>query len=405
MSLDTKTENPNSWRVETPGEGNWKRSARPGATAKYFMVSSDTHIMPPKDLFSSRIAPEYLDRLPRLEVTPEGGRILHIEGARPSRMVPDNLQGEDAYRAGADTIGSDPEADIVRRLADLDKDGVDAELIFPNGPAIGAFWTPDPAFAQAQFRIYNEWLADLTRPHRHRMKGAAGIAAGDIASAVKEIQHAAKLGYDVISLGAAPEPGNKERKYNHKDFDPLWAVIEETDVTVTFHVATAGDPRAARGPGGAIINRAHSHMTVVDPITALCSSGILDRFPRLRFVSVEAGCGWIPSLLDQMDETYKKHHMWVRPKLAHGLPSDYFRAHGGATFEEDRSALLLVEPYGLEENFMWANDYPHHEGTFPHSAAAIEREFGHLKENTRSRLLGLNAAKFFKFDVPEQYRA
>jgi len=391
----------NNWRLRTPGAKGWERTPRKEAGRKYFMVSADTHITPPKDLFSKRIAPEYRDRLPRMEATADGGRILHIEGAKPSRIVPGNLEGEDAYRAQADTIGDDPETDVARRISDLDEDGIDAELIFPNGPALGAFWTPDPKFALAQFRIYNEWSAELTRPHRHRMKMAAGVATADIDLAIREIEHIAGLGFDVVALPGAPEPQNKERKYNHPDFDRLWAAIQDTDMTMVFHVATAGDPRAARGAGGAIINRAHSHMTVVDPIAALCASGILDRFTKLRFVSVEAGVGWIPSLLDQMDETYRKHHMWVRPKLAHGLPSDYFRAHGGATFEEDRSGMLLVEPYNLENNFMWANDYPHHEGTFPHSAEAIERELGHLREDTREKILGLNAARFFKFPLPE----
>ncbi|HKQ80824.1 MAG TPA: amidohydrolase family protein [Steroidobacteraceae bacterium] len=393
----------NAWRRQTPGHQGWPRAARAGAPKKFFMVSADTHITPPKDLIKDRIAAVYRDRLPRMEVTAAGDRILHIEGAKPSRLVPGNLEGEDAYRAHADVIGDDPETDVARRMADLEKDGVDAELIFPNGPALGAFWTPDPSFAQAQFRIYNEWAAEITKPHRARMKMAACIATGDVDLAVKEVAHAAKLGFDVLTLPSVPSTDNKERKYNNKEFDPLWAAIQDADLTMTFHVATAGDPRAARGPGGAIINRAHSHQSVTDPLAALCTSGVLDRYPKLRFVSVEAGIGWIPALLDLMDETYHKHHMWVRPKLLHGLPSDYFRANGGATFEEDRSGLLLVEPYNLTDNFCWANDYPHHEGTFPHSAAAIEREMGHLEDETRAKLLGLNAARLFKFPVPKRY--
>ena len=93
----------------------------------------------------------------------------------------------------------------------------------------------------------------------------------------------------------------------------------------------------------------------------------------------------------------------MRPKLQHGLPSDYFRAHGAATFEEDHAGVLLVEPYNLADNFCWANDYPHHEGTFPHSAAAIERLMPNLKEETRAKMLGLNAARLFKFPIPARY--
>ena len=96
--------------------------------------------------------------------------------------------------------------------------------------------------------------------------------------------------------------------------------------------------------------------------------------------------------------------MWAFPKLKHGLPSDYFRMHGGATFSEDRIGLALIDQFGLQDNFCWANDYPHHEGTFPRSAAAIERSMGHLGEETRAKLLGLNAARLFRFDVPTKYR-
>ncbi|HKT53431.1 MAG TPA: amidohydrolase family protein [Caulobacteraceae bacterium] len=393
----------NGWRAQSPGSQGWPRSARVDSKHKYFMVSADTHITPPKTLVSSRIAPEYRDRLPRVEVTPDGGRMLHIEGARPSRIIDSQLEGEDAYRAHADVVGEDPAADVARRMSDLDKDGVDAELIFPNGPAIGAFWTPDPHFAQAQFRIYNAWAAEITRPHRHRMQMAACIATGDVDLAVAEVEEVAKLGFNVIAMPTSPTPGDRERKYNHKEFEPLWAAIQDHDLTMTFHVATGGDPRTARGMGGALINRAQSHQSVTDPIVAFCASGILDRFTKLRFVSVEAGVGWIPALLDLMDETYRKHHMWVRPKLQHGLPSDYFRAHGAATFEEDHAGLLLLEAYGLADNFCWANDYPHHEGTFPHSAAAIERQMGGLSDETRAKVLGLNAARLFKFPVPERY--
>ena len=61
--------------------------------------------------------------------------------------------------------------------------------------------------------------------------------------------------------------------------------------------------------------------------------------------------------------------------------------------------LMLAEAYNLVDNFMWANDYPHAEGTWPHSAEAIEREMGALKEESRAKILGRNAARMFKFDV------
>jgi len=182
-------------------------------------------------------------------------------------------------------------------------------------------------------------------------------------------------------------------------FDPMWAAIQDCDVTITFHISTGRDPRAARKDGGAIINyAAHALSPTVEPIACLCASGVLERFPKLRFAGIECGIGWVPWALEAMDDAARKHHMWAFPKLKK-LPSDYFREHGAASFQDDAIGLELAERHNLVNNFMWANDYPHHEGSWPHSAQSIERQMGELKEENRAKILGLNAARIFKFDV------
>jgi predicted TIM-barrel fold metal-dependent hydrolase len=193
--------------------------------------------------------------------------------------------------------------------------------------------------------------------------------------------------------------------YNLPVFDPLWAAIQEHDLSITYHVSTGRDPRAARGNGGAIINYVvHSLSPTIEPIVSMCSSGVLERFPKLRVATIEADAGWIPWMMQKMDEAYLKHHFWVRPKLKE-LPSQYYRNNCFASFGEDRAALLLLEAFGLQACLMWANDYPHHEGSWPHSAEAIERTFPEgLSEITRAGLLGLNAARAFHFEIPERYR-
>ena len=138
----------------------------------------------------------------------------------------------------------------------------------------------------------------------------------------------------------------------------------------------------------------------MEPIANLCASGVIERFPNLRFGSVEAGIGWVAWALSAMDEAYRKHHMFVRPKLQ-GLPSDYFRANGFATFQEDKPGLDLAREHNLVNNYMWANDYPHHEGTWPHSAAAIERTMQTMNDDQRAKIVGLNAKRMFNFDLPD----
>lgn len=403
---------PNRWRVETPGGSEtWARTPYPDAGRdKYFIVSADTHLSPPPTLVRDRIDAKFKDRIPRMERDKDGGLWTIIPGAKPMRIVESMLEGEDLYRSKAGSSGGlDSDShNLDKRMADLDLDGIDAELCFPNGAALMAFWTPDVELAQAQFSIYNDWAAELTRDYRDRMNVAACIATGDVDRAVAEVQRVAKLGYRVITAPTKPifGPGDRNHlNYNQSAFDPFWAAIQEADLALTFHVSTGEDPRGAKGPGGAVVNfTVHSFASTAEPLAHLCASGVLDRFPKLRFAAIESGVGWIPWFLDTMDEAYLKHHMWISPRLKHGLPSEYFRAHGAATFGEDPSGVALVERHALTENFCWANDYPHHEGTFPHSAQAIERTMGELSEETRAKLLGLNAARIFRFDIPEAYR-
>jgi predicted TIM-barrel fold metal-dependent hydrolase len=103
-----------------------------------------------------------------------------------------------------------------------------------------------------------------------------------------------------------------------------------------------------------------------------------------------------------MDEAYRKHHMWVRPKLEL-LPSEYFRRQGFASFQEDKAGLDLAREHELVDNFLWANDFPHHEGSWPYSAQAVERTMGGLDDDERAKILGLNSARIFKLPIPARY--
>ena len=389
----------NLWRLDTPGADGWAHSARADDPKKYFMVSTDCHANEPPDLWATRLPEKYRDRAPRIITDEKGVQWRYCEGYRPDRVRVMSFEGEDWVRSKA---GADP----ADRMADNQRDGIDVELIFPN-KGLAMWATPDPVFANAQCRVWNDWAWEEFSPHKDAMVPVASIATGDLEGAMAEIERCAKMGYRVLSFPCKPIWGAHDVdhvNYNLPHFDPMWALIEEVGMPMTFHVSTGRDPRAARGNGGAVINYvSHSLSPTIEPVANLCASGVLERFPKLRFATVEAGIGWVPWLLDAMDEAYRKHHMWVRPKLQ-GLPSDYYRAHGFATFQEDPAGLLLAEQYKLTDHFMWANDYPHHEGTWPHSAEAIERTMPMLDDVARAKILGLNAARFLGIEVPAHQR-
>ena len=292
--MDAMTVNaPNLWRLETPGHAGWTRTARPGAARKYFIVSADEHVNEPATLWLDRIDKQYKERLPRVVTDEHGVQWRVCEGYRPDRLRLSELEGEDLLRSKA---GADP----LDRLRDMDRDGIDASVLFPN-KGLAMWATPDPVFAMAQCRVYNDWAWETFGPHNHRMSPAAAIATGDLEGSIAEVQRAAKLGFRALTLPCKPIWGAHDVEhpnYNLPVFDPLWAVVQETGLPITFHVSTGRDPRAARGNGGAVVNYvSHSLAPTIEPVANLCASGVLGRFPGLRFATIEAGIGWIPWML------------------------------------------------------------------------------------------------------------
>ena len=408
----------NRWRRETPGPVGWTRTARPGDPGKYFMVSADCHAVEPKGYLDG-IEPEFQPRLPRVEQREDGSEWLISEGNRPQRVKTprkdvaagarrdfEPSQGLPAPVTGArlddeDVLRNSTGRTVAERLAAQQADGVDVELMFPNKGLL-CWASPDPVFAMAMCRQWNRWAHGFCGEHMHgatpRILPLASIAAGDSAGALREIRWAADHGFRGVCLGNSVIYGPKrfgQLEYNDPSFEPMWSLLEETGLVVTFHVSTGRDPRAVGGNGGAIINYVcHSMETTIEPLVQLITSGVFERHPELQAGLVESGIGFVPWLLETMDYAYKAHHFWVRP-ITPEAPSTYFRRHCFATFQEDHVGVETAEQYGLVDNLMWANDYPHHEGSWPHSAASIERQMGGLSEEARAKILGLNAKRVF----------
>lgn len=405
----------NAWRTETPGSAGWARTARAGDPNKYYMVSVDTHGVEPNDYLETRIEPAYRHRIPRVETDADGAQWTICEGMKPLLVKPgrnyerhlpalEPFEDVDMFQPYSKRFEPDDlrrnraGMDVAHRLADAEADGVDAEIVFPNKGLL-AFGTPDPVFQGAMFRAWNRWAHETFREHRDRFMPMAMIAAGDLDGALAEVAWAAAQGFKGLTLPAKPIFGpltDGQLQYNDKAFEPLWALVEETGLPLTFHVSTGRDPRAVGGNGGALINYvSHSMSTVMDPLVQLISSGVFVRHPGLRAGSIEGGIGWVPWMVETLDYAHQAHHMWVRPVLPEP-PSFYYRRNCFSAFMHDRSTLLLAEELDLVDNFLWSNDYPHHEGSWPHSAASIERQMDTLSETSREKILGLNAARVFE---------
>jgi predicted TIM-barrel fold metal-dependent hydrolase len=417
----------NARRLLTPGADSWDKSVRPDDPDRHLIITIDSHVSEPEDLYKvGGIDPKYYDRLPRMIFDEQGRQFLSVEGlSRPllvkgmmmdtdkgaewerdgadqsfiawsDRMEPDDL---DRLQAGATKRCDEPT--LSRLNADMSRDGVDGAVLFANR-GLMSFATQDTIFQAAMCRAFNSWAAGCYGPQADRFKVAAQIPTADVDLAIAELEWAARNGFTCVNFPSKPIYGPRtddEPHYNHPKYDRVYAAVQDLDLTLCLHVGSGKDPRAAHGSGGAIVNGSASFLaSMSEPLAMILACGAFERFPKLRLVTVEAEVGWIPWLLQHMDLIYYKHHMWARP-YGERPPSEYWRSNCYASFIEDNVGLELAKSHNFLDNILWSNDYPHNEGSWPHSQQAIERELQAFSEEERAKILGLNATKLFGFDA------
>jgi predicted TIM-barrel fold metal-dependent hydrolase len=375
----------------------------------YKLISADSHIVEPPDLYSSRIDPRFKDRAPRMERrrTPNGreydawiingmqvgtlGAVMQA-GQRfedPSQI--DFLGVWEDVRKGA----YDPQA----MLAENEEDGVWGSCLQPSQ---GLFWyrIPDSELLTEICRVYNDWIADFCKADPERLKGIAMLNVDDVEVGVRELERVKKLGLVGAFIPVSPLP---ERPYRDPVYDPLWATAQDLSMPLLLHIATnrsgipgcefTMDVTELTGAG-----RSTTDHWVRYSLSAMVFAGVFDRYPRLKVGSVEHETAWIPHWLKQMDFTYRERPVFTKGwKSREGmLPSDYWRRNMFVEFMEDDLGVQLREYIGVD-NMLWGSDYPHAESTWPRSRDFLDRIFAGTSEEERRKITSDNAAKLFGF--------
>ncbi|MEL7208701.1 MAG: amidohydrolase family protein, partial [Actinomycetota bacterium] len=270
--------------------------------------------------------------------------------------------------------------EIDQRNKELDADGVAAEVMFADADAItgnasppfgaglaaGTIDTAEHAFAGAI--AHNRWLADFCSDSPERRGGVALVPVShDVDAAVAEVQRLA--GTPGIRGVMIPTLWRDRLPYNDASYDPFWAACEEAGYPVHTHSGDA--PREEMGDHIGIY-LAEVVWWATRPMWHLLFSGAFERYPGLKFVVTEAAAYWSTDMMWKWDQylggghTTKKMAAMMKGKISK-LPSDYFGENifiGASTMspEEVRRRHVI----GCDV-VMWGTDYPHPEGTWPHT--------------------------------------
>jgi len=378
----------------------------------YPLVSCDDHLdlnMLPADLWE-RWLPDHLKaRAPHIELR-DGNAVWICEGqnwgswAGKAPAVQGPKMNLNAYDRGGIVDQTQRRAGVAElRLADMDRDGVYAQVIF--GP-VTSIIIDDPELRDACHAAYNDWLGDFCSVAPDRLLGVPMLPT-DPESALAEFERVAAKGcfrQVNLQIAAADVPIWDER------WAPLLSAIERSGLVLSFHVVVflgGRGPNPARGkPAGALVHAKSFIDQFIDPFVDLFAWGVLERHPDLRIVFGESGVGWLPWLIEELD--YRHWRLWEAKDYwadKGGIPltmkpSELFKRQVYATFQESPTAVRLLDFYG-PHNLLWASDYPHPDSVWPNSRAAIERQMGHLPEEIVQQLTYGNAARLYGLDLPQ----
>jgi uncharacterized protein len=367
------------------------------STVDFPVISADSHITEAPGTYIDNIDPKWRDRAPRLVDGGEKyGDLFVIDGMdRPVPMGLVAAAGKPAEEIRVTGVRFDQLHrggwDPVARLADQERDGVAAEIIYPT-VGMQLCNHPDFDYKKACFDAYNRWLAEYCSAAPGRLIGAGQTAMRSPEEGIEDLTAIRDLG-----LGGVMMPGQPAvEDYDSPRYDAFFEAAVGLGLPLSFHILTTRAERT-RGP------KMNGFLSVVrgcqDILGMLVLGGVFERHPGLRVVCVEADAGWVPHFMYRMDHAFKRHRYWLPPgQELTRLPSEQFAEHIYVTFQDDWTAFRFADAMNWRR-LMWANDFPHSDSTWPWSQALLAQHAASLTEEQRRAILCENVADLYGIDV------
>jgi len=335
--------------------------------------------------------------MPDYKVIDADGHVLEsIAGMREflePRWQRRNLFPNDAWdRDLRGKLGAKPEGPEDQIVA-MDEDGIDVMVLYPTrGLHVGSLHELD--FAPAVSRAYNDCLHHFCKTNPARLKFVALLAPQDPRAAAEELERAVTVRGAVAGLLPTYLPQRPD--FGDSLYDPIYATAERFGVGLGFHTGTSADSL-----GGLRFRKFLSAHTIDHPaeqmmaLIATIVGGVFERFPKLSIAYLESGVGWVPYMMDRLDEEVEKRGADEAPYLTK-LPSEYVTS-GRVFFGVECGEKTIPDAvrWGLDDTFLYSSDYPHWDSEWPLTVKAV-RDRKDLSDTTKQKMLHDNVARFYK---------
>jgi predicted TIM-barrel fold metal-dependent hydrolase len=384
----------------------------------YPIIDSDAHVNEPPELWQERVPEKWKARAPRVLHTEEGDLWSFDEGREKWPVGLTATAGLSFFQLSPMSKGGyremrpasfEPQA----RLCEMDADGIYAQVLYPSVTLKGArIYSEESQLQLACVRAYNDWMADFCRDSGGRLIPQAIIPTTGVDNAIAELEGAMKAGHHGVIISAFPN-GTLDPK---DEDDRFWAIAQEAGLPIAIHIGSflpsqaAAQGKQGKNPGALwtglrFVGKAAWVKAGGQTLNVVCDvlfSGVFQKFPKLKIVLVEANIGWIPTLLEQADDMYRRYR-WYTGAVEEmvGMPSDVFHRQFYATFMLDTVGVELRHRMNLD-HLMWSTDYPHSGSDWPDSRITLERVFRGVPRDEVKKMLHDNCKALYRLDdIPE----
>jgi predicted TIM-barrel fold metal-dependent hydrolase len=323
------------------------------------------------------------------------------------------------YKMGVASFMADVNWDSAKRQARLEEQGIVAEVLFPNtvppffpSGLVSAPAPASPPVDRAEYerrfaglRAHNRWVADFARELPGRRAGLAQVLLSDVEDTIAEVKRAHADGLAGILLPA--DHNNQTQNVYYPRYEPLWQVLEDLGMSIGRHGVHSAEPNSPETGNSAAIGVLEALFFARRAITAFIIGGTFERHPGLKFIITEACAAWVPGFVGAMDGFIDDASIpgtlgnMVAGDAAKDLkrkPSEYFATNcyvGSFLTDPD---IAMRHQVGVDR-IMWGSDFPHHEGTSPHTLKALRRNFSAVPEDEVRMMVSGTAAAVYGFDL------
>ena len=366
------------------------------------IISADSHVTIPKEQVYEHLPAKLREKVrsaeaayaaQMLEAKPQKAKQAKLREGRAATGMPN--MGEGAPWPAAGRAG---EHDPAERLKDMDLDGVEAEILYV-GSGGASFASLRPKEQLEATRALNPAAIEWASIDPKRLMPVYILPVQDIKASVKEVERVVAEHGKAVQIPLVPREAGA-LPYWDEAYDPLWEILSDTGVPISQHVGGSRylmhdvmteDPTPYKG-----IFQSLPPIFMAECIADWTVSGVLERWPNLRVVLVEAGIGWIPYFLERLDTMVGNHGWETFPEHAiKEKPSFYWHRNMAATFEQDTVGIRLLDLIGID-SLMWATDYPHPDSTWPRSREVLEHHFRGMSADDVELIASGNVTRIYK---------